>query len=364
MNAAGNIQRKILFIDRDGTLVKEPADFQVDRPDKVQLVESVIPALLEFRDAGYSLVMVSNQDGLGTSSFPEEDFQVTQDFILALFNSQGIGFDDIHVCPHFEKDGCECRKPKPGLLMSYLREGFDRERSAVIGDRGTDLKLAEALGIAGFKLAGIEGEGATWKSIARELLDAPRRARIERKTKETDIRCDVNIDDDSSQRVSTGIGFFDHMLESLARHGGFSLELDCKGDLEVDEHHTVEDCALVIGQALDTALGERRGIQRFGFLLPMDETRAMATVDLSGRPYFVFDGEFRREQLGGLHSEMVPHFFRSLSETLRMALHIEVQGENTHHIVESCFKATGRALREALQRDSNRNSVPSTKGAL
>ena len=358
--------RKILFIDRDGTLVREPDDFQVDRIDKVRLVNGSIPALYRLAGSGYEFVMVSNQDGLGTDSFPESDFRTTQDFILDLFHSQGIEFSDVHICPHFEADNCDCRKPKPGLLMDYLRAGgsdaFDRERSAVIGDRDTDVRLAENLGIRAFKLAGFEGDGVNWSDIAAELLDAPRRATVERTTKETRIKARVNLDDDSAQEISTGIGFFDHMLESLARHGGFSLWLDCDGDLEIDEHHTVEDCALVIGDALNRALGERRGIARFGFLLPMDETRAMATVDLSGRPYFVLDGEFPRESVGGLHTEMVSHFFRSLAETLRMALHIEVQGDNTHHMVESCFKATGRALRDAFRRDGD--AIPSTKGVL
>ena len=289
---------KILFIDRDGTLVKEPADFQVDAPEKVALVEGVIPALLRFKAAGYQLVMVSNQDGLGTDSFPQADFDRTQAFILDIFRSQGIEFDDIRICPHVDADNCECRKPKPGLLMDYLRDGFDRERSAVIGDRDTDLELARNLGIAGFRLEGFQGRGSDWASIARVLLDAPRRASVDRATRETRIRCQVDLDDGGQQDIDTGIGFFDHMLESLARHGGFSLELSCAGDLEVDEHHTVEDCALVLGEALDKALGERRGIQRFGFLLPMDETRAMATVDLSGRPYFVMEGEFPRENVG------------------------------------------------------------------
>lgn len=361
--------RKLLFVDRDGTLVQEPEDFQVDRIDKVKLVEGVIPALKRLVDAGYELVMVSNQDGLGTASFPQQDFETTQAFIIDLFRSQGIEFADIRICPHVEADTCDCRKPKPGLLLDYLLEGFDTERSAVIGDRETDIQLAEALGVRGFRLTGSAfddgGKGYQWSEIATELLDAPRRATIERTTKETRIVVHVNLDDDSRQDIASGIGFFDHMLESLARHGGFSLQLSCEGDLHIDEHHTVEDCALTIGAALDKALGERRGISRFGFLLPMDETRAMASIDLSGRPYFVLDGSFPRESVGGLHTEMVPHFFHSLAEATRMALHIEVQGENTHHMVESCFKATGRALRQALAREESAgNAVPSTKGVL
>ena len=354
--------RKLLFVDRDGTLICEPEDFQVDSLEKFRLVDGVIPALKRIRDAGWSLVMVTNQDGLGSDSYPQSAFDRVQAFLENLFQSQGIAFDAVHVCPHRETDGCDCRKPRPGLLLGYLRDGFDRARSAVVGDRDTDMALATALGIRGFRLGGIEGEGTSWPDIARELLDAPRRGSAMRNTRETRISAAVDLDDGTMQHIGTGIGFFDHMLESLARHGGFSLRLECQGDLHVDEHHTVEDCALVLGQALDEALGDRRGIARFGFTLPMDETRASATLDLGGRPYLVFDGQLPRDAIGGLPTEMIPHFFRSLCDALRMNLHLDVSGENTHHMIEACFKATGRALRQALGREGN--AVPSTKGCL
>jgi imidazoleglycerol-phosphate dehydratase/histidinol-phosphatase len=355
--------RKILFVDRDGTLMREPADFQVDSLEKFRLVPDVIPALRRLKDAGYSLVMISNQDGLGTPANPQADFDAVQHFLIDLLDSQGIEFDAVHICPHLETDRCDCRKPRPGLLLDYLRDGFDRERSAVIGDRVSDIGLAEALGVRGFKLTGFEGDGAILPDIARELLDAPRRASLERKTRETSIAVHVDLDDGSQQRIHTGIGFFDHMLKSLARHGGFSLRLECNGDLHVDEHHTVEDCALTLGEALNEALGERRGITRFGYTLPMDDTLASAAIDLGGRPWFEFDGHFPRDAVGGLPTEMVPHFFRSLTEALRMNLHLKVTGENTHHMVEACFKATARALRQAFARDAS-GAIPSTKGAL
>lgn len=354
--------RKLLFVDRDGTLVREPEDCQVDSLEKFRLVDGVIPALRRFREAGYTLVIVTNQDGLGSDGYPQAAYDRVQAFLEDLFASQGITFDAVHVCPHHEGDGCGCRKPRPGLLMEYLRDGFDLERSAVVGDRETDLELAKAMGVRGFRLAGLEGGGATWDTVARDLLDAPRRGSVTRTTRETRISAAVDLDDDSSRSIDTGIGFFDHMLESLARHGGFSLRLECKGDLHVDEHHTVEDCALVLGQAIDEALGERRGLARFGFTLPMDETLASAALDLGGRAYLVFNGTFPREAVGGLATEMVPHFFRSFCDALRMNLHLEVAGENTHHMVEACFKATGRALRQALARDGN--AIPSTKGCL
>lgn len=356
--------RKILFIDRDGTLIREPEDFQIDSLEKFRLVDNVIPSLKRLKDAGYTLVMVTNQDALGSRQYPQATFDVVQSFLMEMLTSQGVAFDDVRICPHVDTDHCDCRKPRAGLLLNYLRDGFDRKHSAVIGDRDTDLMLAEILGVRGFKLAGFEGNGTSWPEIARQLLDAPRRGSVLRSTRETRISVDVDLDDGGKQHISTGVGFFDHMLESLARHGDFSLQLDCRGDLQVDEHHTVEDCALTLGAALNKALGERRGIARFGFSLPMDDSRASALVDLGGRPYLEFKGEFPRDTVGGLATEMVPHFFRSLAESLRMNLHIDVSGENTHHMIEACFKVTGRALREAFRQEGNKNSIPSTKGAL
>jgi imidazoleglycerol-phosphate dehydratase/histidinol-phosphatase len=352
-----------LFIDRDGTLVEEPPDEQVDRLDKIRLMPGVIPALLALRRAGYSLVMVTNQDGLGSASLPEPAFREAHEFILALFASQGIAFDAVLICPHFPHDGCDCRKPGTRLVEEYLaRAPMDPVRSAVIGDRATDLELAARLGIAGLR---VERDGPAehrWDAIARRLTGHHRTAAVERKTRETDIRVRVDLDAEDPVRIATGIGFFDHMLEQVARHGGFALELDCRGDLAVDEHHTVEDCALALGQALKAALGDKRGIGRYGFLLAMDEAEAQVALDLSGRAYFVFEGRFAREAVGGLPTELVPHFFRSLADQLGCALHLTVRGENAHHMVESCFKGVGRALRQALRVEGT--ALPSSKGVL
>lgn len=351
----------IIFVDRDGTLIREPADQQVDRLDKVELLPGVIASMQRLRDAGYEFVMVSNQDGRGTSSFPEEAFAQVQDFVLSLFDSQGLQFRDVLICPHFETDECSCRKPKPGLVTAFMRDTpVDRQRSIVIGDRDTDLALAGNIGVRGFKIDP-EDPGA-WDKVVRDILDQPRIASVSRKTRETDINVTVDLDRPGPAEINTGIGFYDHMLEQISKHGGFALALSCSGDLEVDEHHTVEDTALALGQAMREALGDKRGIGRYGFTLPMDEAQAQVAIDLAGRPYFVFDGSFPREQVGGLPTELVPHFFRSLSDALGAAIHMSVQGENSHHMVESCFKAAGRALRQGLLREGE--ELPSTKGQL
>lgn len=355
--------QKILFLDRDGTIITEPPDQQIDSLQKLALMPGVVPALLKLRDAGFKFVLVSNQDGLGTASFPQSTFLEPQNFLRDLLASQGITFDAEFFCPHFSQDNCECRKPKTGLLNDYLKgTAIDRSASAVIGDRETDLQLAQNIGVRGIRVKQNGNPGLTWEQIAAELSQAQRTATVERKTKETDIRVEVNLDRESPIHISTGLGFFDHMLEQIARHGGFSLQLTCKGDLHIDEHHTVEDCALALGQALKTALGDKRGIHRYGFLLPMDEALAQVAIDLSGRPYFVFEGRFGRDSVGQLPTELVPHFFRSLAETLGAAINIRVSGENTHHMIEACFKGVGRSLRQAI-RITDRE-LPSTKGML
>jgi imidazoleglycerol-phosphate dehydratase/histidinol-phosphatase len=356
---------KIAFIDRDGTLVWEPPDNQVDRLEKISLMPGVIPALLRLKNAGFQFVMVTNQDGLGTDSFPQNDFRVCQDFILELFSSQGIVFRDIFVCPHTEDDRCACRKPLPGLLGNFLEQvPIDRERSVVIGDRDADLELAANIGVRGLRITDKNSAngGQTWEALAHDIVDRPRLGNISRKTKETDISVLIDLDSETPIQVTTGIGFFDHMLEQIAKHGGFAMSLSCAGDLEVDEHHTVEDVALAFGQAFRDALGDKRGIGRYGFTLPMDEAQAQVAIDLSGRAFFVFEGEFGRDQVGGLPTELVPHFFRSLADSLGAAVHLTVQGDNTHHMIEACFKATGRALRQAKARVGT--EIPSTKGAL
>lgn len=355
--------KKVLFIDRDGTLVEEPSDEQVDRIDKVKLMPDVIPALLKLQSAGYELVIVSNQDGRGTLSFPEENFTTTQNFIRELFNSQGISFAAEFYCPHFPKDNCECRKPKTGLLTDYLKQPIDLKNSYVIGDRETDLQLAANMNVQGIRVATSRNEGEHWNDIAIRLTKRERIAEVIRRTKETDIKVNVNLDQESPIIIiNTGLGFFDHMLEQIARHGGFSLQLTCKGDLHIDEHHTVEDCALALGQALKIALGDKKGIGRYGFLLAMDESLAQVAIDLSGRAYFVWEGIFPREQVGQLPTELIPHFFRSLSDTLAAAINIKVTGENTHHMIEACFKGVGRTLRQAFRIEGT--ELPSSKGVL
>jgi imidazoleglycerol-phosphate dehydratase/histidinol-phosphatase len=354
---------KVLFIDRDGTLIEEPADFQVDTVEKIQLVDDVIPSLLELAKHGFRFVMVSNQDGLGSESFPQHQFDKCHAHTMGLFTSQGISFDEIFVCPHLPSDNCDCRKPRTGLLTKYLANiNMDVTASAVIGDRATDMELAERIGVRGL-LVNVEDENAsTWPELVELLCHCDRVATVERNTNETHISATVNLDACNQIKVSTGIGFYDHMLEQLAKHGGFGMTLRCDGDLEIDEHHTVEDTAICLGTGLRQALGNKFGIGRYGFLLPMDESEARVALDLSGRASFRFTAEFPRENVGELSTEMVEHFFRSLADSLGAALHIEVSGENTHHMIEASFKSVGRALRQAIRRDGT--ELPSTKGML
>ncbi|MGQ0798748.1 MAG: bifunctional histidinol-phosphatase/imidazoleglycerol-phosphate dehydratase HisB [Pseudomarimonas sp.] len=365
---------RIAFVDRDGTIIEEPADFQIDSLAKLRFVPDVIPALLRIQQAGFQLVMVSNQDGLGTPSFPTADFEPPHALMRQVLESQGIRFREVLIDPSFPHENSVNRKPGLGMVMHYLRDrNIDLAGSVVIGDRDTDLQFASNLGARGIKI----GAGSNWQQIAHELVDAPRVATVQRITKETRINVRVDLDQAREPAVSTGLPFFDHMLEQLGKHGGFSLDLRSVGDLQIDEHHTVEDCALALGQALRQALGDKRGIGRYGFadgedetlaapttgyLLPMDETIARAALDFSGRPYFVFEGQFGRERVGDLPTELVSHFFRSLCETAGLNLHLSVRGDNAHHMVEASFKAVARALRIALRREGR--ELPSTKGVL
>lgn len=355
------MSKKILFLDRDGTLITEPFDQQIDRLDKFALEPDVIPALLRLGGAGYRFVMVTNQDGLGTPSYREDEFRPLQKLLLDILGSQGIEFEAVRVCPHTVADRCDCRKPKTGLLTDYLKApDWSREQSAVIGDRETDVQLAQNLGVRGLRY---DRKTLGWTEIARLLVDAPRRATIVRQTKETNITVSVDLDQAAPARLATGIGFFDHMLEQIAKNAGISLAIECAGDLEIDEHHTVEDVGLALGQALKQALGDKRGVGRYGFVLPMDEAQAQVALDLSGRAYFTFDGKFPRDLVGELPTELVPHFFRSLSDALAATLQMSVKGDNTHHMVETLFKGFGRALRPAIVRGPG-GDIPSTKGML
>ena len=357
------VPRRVLFIDRDGTLIREPDDNQVDALEKVSLVTDVIPCLRQLRDEGYAFIIVTNQDGLGTEAFPETSYELCHEHMMSLFDSQGIRFENVYVCPHLPEDGCECRKPRAGLLTKFLATNdLDLERCAVIGDRASDIELADRIGVRGFLLNEDGDYEQTWPGIVNALRSSARTASVQRETKETAIRATVNLDGDGPTEVSTGIGFFDHMLEQIAKHGGFQLQLKCDGDLHIDEHHTVEDTAICLGDALRQALGTKRGIGRYGFVLPMDESSAQVSVDLSGRGALVFDGDFPRDAVGEMSVEMVRHFFQSFANSLGAALHIAVRGENTHHMVEACFKSLGRALRPAIRIDGS--ELPTTKGIL
>ncbi len=354
----------ILFVDRDGTLIEEPADFQIDAYEKIRFVRDVIPAMLKLRDAGYQFVIVSNQDGLGSEGYPQASFDGPNDLMLQIFASQGIVFRDVLIDGTWPHDNAPTRKPGIGMMLPYLQDrSIDWARSGMVGDRPTDIQFAENMKIRGFQLRTEQFGGQwDWNGIAHELADAPRRATVQRNTKETRIRVEVDLDRTAEPQTHTGLPFFDHMLEQIGKHGGFALSVQAEGDLHIDEHHTIEDTGLALGQALREALGDKRGIGRYGFTLPMDETLASAALDFSGRPYFVFEGEFKRERVGDMPTELVPHFFRSLCDAAGLNLHLSVRGDNDHHKVEACFKALARALRQALPRQGN--ALPSTKGAL
>ncbi len=321
---------KILFLDRDGVLVETARD------EPMELTAGVIPALLNLRDAGFEFVLAPSIDGAGLSGAARQG-------LLRLLESQGIQF-----------------RPGNGTVTDYLRDhSVDLDNSAVVGSHETDMQSTAKLDVRGFRLGGGHYD---WPSIAHALVDRPRTASVERTTKETRIRVEVDLDRAADPVVATGLGFFDHMLEQLGKHSGIALSLTCAGDLQIDEHHTVEDCALALGSALRHALGDKRGLARYGFTLPMDESLASAAVDFSGRPCFVFEGKFPRERVGDLPTELVPHFFRSLCESAGMNLHLTVTGDNAHHMVEACFKSAARAMRQGLRREGA--ELPSTKGQL
>jgi len=356
-------QQRILFIDRDGTLIEEPADEQIDSFGKLKFTRGVFRNLGFIRSRlDFRFVMVSNQDGLGTASFPEETFWPVHNFMLQTLEGEGVTFDDIKIDRHFPEDNHPCRKPNTGMLAEYINNpAYDMAGSYVIGDRETDRQLARNLGCKALILG---TDGLTWDKIAETLFAGERVAEVRRATKETDIYIKANLDGSGRCDISTGLGFFDHMLEQIGKHGMIDLTIHAKGDLNVDEHHTIEDTALALGECLLKALGDKRGIERYGYCLPMDDCLCSVALDFGGRPWLVWDAEFRREKVGDMPTEMFLHFFKSLSDAARMNLNIKAEGANEHHKIEGIFKALARSLKMAVRRDIYHFELPSTKGSL
>ena len=355
--------KKILFIDRDGTLIKEPEDEQIDAFEKLIFVEGVFRNLSFIRkNLDFEFVMVSNQDGLGTESFPEDTFWPVHNFIMQTLKGEGIEFDNVLIDRHFPTDNHPCRKPGTGMLKEYIENPeYDIAGSYVIGDRDTDAQLAENLGCKSLILG---KDGMNWEKIAEILFAGERVTEIVRTTKETDITVRLNLDGTGKCDIKTGLGFFDHMLEQIGRHGMMDLYVRCNGDLYVDEHHTIEDTGIVLGECISKALGDKRGIERYGYSLPMDDCLAQVCLDFGGRPWLVWDAEFKREKIGEMPTEMFYHFFKSVSDSAKMNLNVKASGENEHHKIEGIFKAFARSIRMAVKRDIYHYQLPSTKGAL
>lgn len=353
--------KRILFIDRDGTILREPADEQVDSYEKFQFVPGAISALRFLRlHTDYLFVMVSNQDGLGTESYPEADFWPTHNLMLDILRGEGVEFDAIHIDRSFPADNLPTRKPGTAMLTEYLQGDYDIQHSWVIGDRLTDAQLAENLGCK----AAILSDTTSWEKVTEMVFAGERTAEVKRTTKETDICVRVNLDGNGKADIDTGLGFFDHMLEQIAKHGMTDLYVRCKGDIHVDEHHTIEDVGIALGECLLQALGDKRGIERYGYVLPMDDCLCQVAMDFGGRPWLVWDAEFRREKVGEMPTEMFLHFFKSLSDSARMNLNVKAEGDNEHHKIEGIFKAFARALRMAVMRDVSHFQLPSSKGVL
>ena len=351
--------KRLLFIDRDGTIIEEPADEQIDSFEKLKFVEGAIHNLAFIRQrTDFEFVMVTNQDGLGTDAFPEDTFWPVQNFILQTLKGEGVEFDDILIDPHFPEDNAPTRKPQIGLVEKYMHSPeYDIANSYVIGDRDTDRQFAENIGCKFLQVG-------SWNQIAETLFAGERYAEVKRTTKETDIEVKVWIDGSGKCDISTGLGFFDHMLEQIGKHGMMDLTIHTRGDLEVDEHHTIEDTAIALGECILKALGDKRGIERYGYCLPMDDCLCQVALDFGGRPWLVWDAEFHRERIGEMPTEMFLHFFKSLSDAAKMNLNIKAEGQNEHHKIEGIFKALARALKMAVRRDIYHFELPSTKGLL
>ena len=373
--------KRILFIDRDGTLIREsPVDFQVDSLEKLEFLPGVFRNLYQIRKKlDFDLVIVTNQDGLGTDSFPENTFWPVHNKMLRAFENEGITFDDQLIDRSFPEDNAETRKPRLGLLTKYREGDYDLAHSYVIGDRLTDIEMARNLGSKGILIGqaamadAIKKQGLQdvcvliaeqWEDIYAYLAGQNRQARITRNTNETKVQVSIELDGTGKSDIKTGLGFFDHMLDQIARHSGCNLSVVVKGDLHVDEHHTIEDTALALGEAVLNALGDKTGIERYGFLLPMDDCLAQTAIDFSGRSWLVWEVTFKREKIGDMPTEMFYHFFKSFAETARCNLNIKADGENEHHKIEAVFKSFARALRMAVKKDLYSDQLPSTKGVL
>tara|TARA_R110002096_G_scaffold78334_20_gene184564 strand:- start:3524 stop:4624 length:1101 start_codon:yes stop_codon:yes gene_type:complete len=366
------MKKKVLFIDRDGTIIKEPpTDFQVDSLEKLEFIPRAITNLVKIAEEGdFELVLVTNQDGLGTDSYPENTFWPAQFKMLKTLEQEGVFFKDIHIDKTFEHENAPTRKPGTAMLTAYLNGDYDLENSYVIGDRLTDVTLAENLGTKSIFFGKEVVENAdksvdNWDAIYEFLKLPPRKAQIVRKTSETNIDIRLNLDGSGKSAISTGLPFFDHMLDQLAKHGGCDLEIKVEGDLHIDEHHTIEDTGLALGEAYLKAMGDKKGIYRYGFLLPMDDCLAQVAIDFGGRPWIVWEAEFKREKIGDMPTEMFFHFFKSFSDTAKCNLNIKAEGDNGHHKIEAIFKGLARAIKMAVKKDLNAlDQLPSTKGTL
>lgn len=367
---------KILFIDRDGTIIQEPEDFQIDAVDKFTFLPGVISALKSIvQHLDYRLVMVTNQDGLGTDAHPEKDFWPLHELMIRTLKGEGIEFDEVHIDRSFPEDNSPYRKPRTGLLKKYIAGDFNLEESVVIGDRWTDIELANNLNSKSILLGknsiddntkGLKASYKTssWSEILTFLSNENRKAKLKRNTNETKIQAGIDLDGSGNSEVDTGVKFFDHMLDQLAKHGGLDLFVKVNGDLEVDEHHTIEDTAITLGQLFKQALGKKSGIQRYGFALPMDDVKAQVLIDFGGRSWLEWDAEFQREKIGEMPTEMFHHFFKSFSDNAECNLNIKAEGKNEHHKIEAIFKAFAKAIKMAKERNTNDLSIPSTKGMI